>query len=266
MQIKTRAFVRSLPCCSLKMYAAVVVFVLLISGGHCRPQKTSPALLGALEAVQFLTTSSIEKRQTTAVPAYTTCITNGLQNFLASYPQDCASQFSAALGLTSGGSLNQDGLIAAYRLICQPRCGDPFIAFYNRCNAPRDVIDSVRGACTRNSAGRPCYELFGNLITDLGRVSANCNSQSTIACSSNCQNALSTFGSNSGCCINVANTTALNSISSFSAFQYSLWSGCGVNTPGFCNLETSSLSSANAPKFVKALFLLTLVVMAMLLV
>ena len=169
MQIKTRAFVRSLPCCSLKMYAAVVVglVVLLISGGHCRPQKTSPALLGALEAVQFLTTSSIEKRQTT-VPAYTTCITNGLQDFLANYPQDCASQFSAALGLTSGGSLNQDALIAAYRLICQPRCGDPFIAFYNRCNAPRDLIDSVRGACTRNSAGRLCYELFSNLITNLG--------------------------------------------------------------------------------------------------
>jgi len=239
--------------------------VLLISGGHCRPQKTSPALLGALEAVQFLATSSIEKRQTT-LPAYITCIRNGLQNFLASYPQDCASEFPAAFSFTSGGSLNQDALTAAYRLICQPRCGDPFIAFYNRCNVPRDLVDSVRGACARNSAGRLCYELVANLITDLTRVSANCNSQSTTACTSECQNALRTFGSNSGCCINIANTTTLNSISSFSTFQYSLWSGCGVNTPGFCNLETSSLSSANAPKFVKALFLLTLVVMAMLLV
>ena len=97
------------------MYAAVVVglVVLLISGGHCRPQKISPALLGALEAVQFLTTSSINKRQTT-IPAYTTCIKNGLQNFSANYPQDCGSEFSAALGLTSGGSLNQDALTAAY--------------------------------------------------------------------------------------------------------------------------------------------------------
>ena len=266
-KIKTCAFVRSLPCCSLKMYAAVVVglVVLLISGGHCRPQKTSPALFGALEAVQFLTTSSIEKRQTT-VPPYTTCITNGLQNFLATYPQDCTSQFSAALSLTTGGSLNQDAITAAYRLICQPRCGDPIIEFYNRCNAPRDLIDSVRGACARNSAGRLCYELVGNLITDLTRVSTNCNSQSTTACQSDCQNALTTLGSNSGCCINVLNVTAITSISPFTSLQYSLWSGCGVNTPGFCNLETSSLSSANAPKFVKALFLLTLVVMAMLLV
>ena len=247
------------------MHAAVVIglVALLISGGHCRPQKTSPALLGALEAVQFLTTSSIEKRQTT-VPAYTTCITNGLQNFLATYPQDCASQFSAALGLTTGGSVNQDAIIATYRLICQPRCGDPFIEFYNRCNAPRDLIDSVRGACARNSAGRLCYELFGNLLTDLTRVSTNCNMQSTTACSSECQNALSTFGSNSGCCINIINTTTFNSISSFSTFQYNLWSGCGVNTPGFCNLETSSLSSAKVPIFVKTFFLLTLIVMAML--
>ena len=234
--------------------------MLLISGGHCGPQKISPALLGALEAVQFL-----EKRQTT-IPAYTTCIKNGLQNFSANYSQDCGSEFSAALGLTSGGSLNQDAITAAYRLICQPRCGDPIIEFYNRCNAPRDLIDSVRGACTRNSAGRLCYELVGNLLTDLTRVSTNCNMQSTTACSSECQNALSTFGSNSGCCINIKNTTTFNSTSSFFTFQYNLWSGCGVNTPGFCNLETSSLSSANVPKFVKALFLLTLVVMAMLLV
>ena len=241
--------------------------MLLISGGHCRPQKTSPALLGALEAMQFLATSSVEKRQTTN-PAYITCIANGLQDLVADSPQDCASAFSVATNpasIVSGGSVNQDAITAAYRLICQPRCGDPLIALYNRCNAPRFSIDSVRGTCARNSAGRLCYELVSNLITDLTRVSTNCNMQSTTACTSECQNALRTFGSDSGCCINVLNVTALTSISPFTSLQYSLWSGCGVNTPGFCNLETSSLSSAKVPKFVKALFLLTLIVMAMLL-
>ena len=233
--------------------------MLLIPGGHCRPQtETSSALQGVLEAVQFLTTSSIEKRQTT-IPAYTTCITNGLQDFLASYPQDCMSAFSS---FVSGGSVNLDAITALYRLMCQPRCGDPFIAFYQRCNAPQDVIDSVRRACVRDSAGRLCYELVGNLVTDLTRVSTNCNSQSSTACTSNCRNALTTFGSNSGCCINTGNITAT---STFTAYQYSVWSGCGVDTPGFCNLETSSLSSAGVPKFVKVLFLLTLVVMTMLL-
>ena len=233
--------------------------MLLIPGGHCRPQtETSSALQGVLEAVQFLTTSSIDKRQTT-IPAYTTCITNGLQDFLASYPQDCMSAFSSVSNIVSGGSVNLDAITALYRLMCQPRCGDPFIAFYRRCNAPQDVIDSVRRACVRDSAGRLCYELVGNLVTDLTRVLTNCNSQSSTACTSNCRNALTTFGSNGGCCINIANNTALTS------YQYSVWSGCGVDTPGFCNLETSSLSSAGVPKFVKVLFLLTLIVVAMLL-
>ena len=268
LSIKTRAFLRSLHCLSLKMYAAVIVglVVLLIPSGHCRPQKTSSALQGVLEAVQLLTTSSIDKRQT--IPAYATCITNGLRDVIANSPQDCASAFSLVTNpstIFSGGALNLDAITTAYRVFCQPSCGDLLIAFYNRCNAPRDAIDAFRGACARNSAGRLCYELTANLVTDLTQILTDCNSQSSTNCTSNCRNALTTFGSNSGCCINIANNTALTSISSFTAYQYSVWSGCGVDTPGFCDLETSSLSSAGVPKFVKTLFLLTLIVMAMLL-
>ena len=54
------------------MNAAVIVglSVLLISGGHCKPEVPSSALQGALKEVQFLTTNSIHKRQVTpAVPA-----------------------------------------------------------------------------------------------------------------------------------------------------------------------------------------------------
>ena len=235
--------------------------MLLIPGGHCQPQKTSSALQGVLEAVQFLT-GSIDKRQI-ATPAYTTCIANDLKDVIANSPQDCVSAFSLLTNpnsLTSGGTINQDTITAAYRLFCQPRCGDPLIALYNRCNAPRDVIDYLRRTCARNGAGRLCYELLGNLVTDVTRASTNCNSQS---CTSTCRNALTTFRSNSGCCINIVNITTLTPI--FTVYQYSVWSGCGVDTPGFCNLETSSLSSAGVPKFVNALFLLTLIVMAMLL-
>ena len=123
-----------------------------------------------------------------------------------------------------------------------------------------------------NNAGRFCYEQFGSIITDVTRVAFNCTSNSN--CTTTCQNALTTFGSNSGCCINIFNIMTLTNISPFTALQNSLWSRCGVNTPGFCNLEASTLgsteapttpSSAGVPKFVKALFLLTLIVMAMLL-
>jgi len=247
------------------MYAAVIVglVVLLISGGHCRPQKTSSALLGALEAVQFLTTSSIHKRQTT-VPAYATCLANNLQDFIASYPQDCASEINAATSsIASNSSPVQDAITAAYRLICQPRCGDPLIAYYRQCNTPQNIIDAQRAFCTRNDANVLCYEQVGSIITDLTRVASNCISPPN--CTAGCQNALTTSARNSGCCINIYNTTLTTSISPFTALQNNLWSRCDVDTPGFCNLERSTLSSAGGPVFVKVLFLLTLTVMAVLL-
>jgi len=247
------------------MNAAVVVglVVLLISGGHCRPQKTSSALLGALEAVQFLTTSSIHKRQTT-IPAYITCIANNLQDFIANYPQDCASQIVAAISsIVSNGSLDQDAITAAYRLTCQPRCGDPLIAYYRQCNTPQNIIDAERALCTRNDANVLCYEQVGSIITDLTRVASNCISPPN--CTADCQNALTTSARNSGCCINIYNTTLTTSISPFTALQNNLWSRCDVDTPEFCNLERSTLSSAGGPVFVKVLFLLTLAVMAVLL-
>ena len=237
--------------------------MLLITGGHCQLKVTSPALRGALEAGPFLTKSSINKRQTT--PAYATCITNNLQSFLANYPQNCTSRSNiVALSSALQGSLiNSADITTAYGSICEPRCGNPLIAYYIRCNAPQEVIDAVRSGCARNDAGRLCYEQVASSIFDIIRASSICNSRST--CRANCRNALNTASSNSGCCINVLNITTLTRISQFTALQNSVWSGCGVDTPGFCNLETSTLSSAEAPKFVKVLFLLTLVVMAMLL-
>lgn len=248
------------------MYAAVVVglVVLLISSGHCRPQKTSSALPGALEAVQFLTTSSIHKRQTT-IPAYVTCFANNLQDFIANYPQDCASEIAAATSSIASinGSLGQDAITAAYRLICQPRCGDPLIAYYRQCNTPQNIIDALRAFCTRIDANVLCYEQVGSIITDLTQVALNCISPSN--CTADCQNVLTTSARNSGCCINVYNITLITSISPFTALQNNLWSRCDVDTPGFCNLERSTLSSAGGPVFVKVLFLLTLAVMAVLL-
>ena len=207
-------------------------------------------------------TSSIDKHQT--IPAYATCITNGLQDFLANYPQDCASEIATATSsIIRSGSLDQAVYTAAYRLICQPRCGNPIIAYYRQCNTPQDIIDSMRALCTRNDANVLCYEQVSTIISDLTQVASNCISPST--CTAGCQNALTTSERNSGCCINIYNITVATGISPFTALQNNLWSGCGVDTPGFCNLERSTLSSAGGPTFVKALFLLTLAVMAMLL-
>ena len=249
------------------MNAAVIVglSVLLISGGHCKPGVTSSALQGALEEVQFLTTYSIHKRQVT--PAVSLCVPN-LQDFRTNYPQDCATELTTVL--TAIQTLNISAITAAYRVVCEPRCGNPAIRFYNQCNASQEVIDSLRGLCTRNNAGRFCYEQISSMVTDVTQAGTDCASNSN--CTTACQNALTTFGNNSGCCINTFNITTLTNTFPFTALQNSLWSRCGVDTPGFCNLETSTLSSteapttqsyAEAPKFVKALFVLTLVVMSM---
>ena len=251
------------------MNAAVIVSlsVLLISGGHCQPEVTSLAFQGTLEQVQFLTTNSIHKRQVT--PAVATCVPT-LQDFSTNYPQDCATALTTVL--TALQNPNVSAVTEAYRVVCEPRCGNPAIGFYNQCNASQVVIDSLRGLCTMNNAGRFCYEQFGSIITDVTQVTFNCSSNSN--CTATCQNALTTIGSNSGCCINIFNITTLTNISPFNALQNSLWSRCGVDTPGFCNLEASTLGSTEVPttpssaetlKFVPALFLLTLIVIAMLL-
>ena len=249
------------------MNAAVIVglSVLLISGGHCKPEVTSSPLQGALEEVHFLTTNSIHKRQVT--PAVSLCVPN-LQDFRSTYPQDCATELTTVL--TVFQTLNLTGVTAAYRVVCEPRCGNPAIGFYNQCNASQVDIDSLRGLCTRNNAGKFCYEQITSMSTDITQAGMDCASNSN--CTTACQNALTTFGNNSGCCINTLNITTLANTFPFTALQNSLWSRCGVDTPGFCNLETSTLgsteapttqSSAEAPKFVKTLFLLTLVVMSM---
>ena len=242
------------------MNAALIVGLaaLLISCGHCRPQVTSSALQGALEAVNFLTMSSIQKRQSGITIG--NCDRNELANIFQNYPQDCVSALGN-LDLTTIRNGNVNAITAAYEVICRPRCGNPIITFYNRCGFSQ-FTGIVRGLCSRNSAGTSCYEEFGSIASRETQVTSNCNFQSS-TCTAACQNALTNYG-RSGCCINVFNTTSLTG-STPASFQNSLWSGCGVNTPGFCDLETSSLSSADEPKAIKVIFMLTLIAMAMLL-
>ena len=245
------------------MNAAVTIVglvALLISGGQCRPQESS-AFQGALKAVQFLTTSSINKRQTGITIG--SCNMTQLQNIFANYPRDCLAEVT---NLDQSGILNQNpaALTEAYMLICQPRCGNPLITVYSRCGLPQ-LTGILRGLCSRNAAGTVCYEDFIRAIPDANRVTSSCNFTSS-SCTSGCQAALRTYSDNSGCCINVLNNTVFSSLgSTLDTLSNNLWSRCGIDTPGFCNLQTSTLSSAESPNFVKALLLLTLVVMGMLL-
>ena len=247
------------------MNAAGIVFltVLLIPGGHCRPQVTSSALQGALEALQFLSTSSVAKRQTSI---FGTCSRNQVANIFANYPRDCAAQLGN-LDVSGILGLNAAALTATYRIICQPRCGNPIITFYSRCGFSQ-YIGVTRGVCTRDDAGVFCYEKFNTLVPNEQAVMTQCRlpRSSFQVCTTGCQSALITWRNENGCCINILNSTVFStSGSTYATFSNNLWSSCGVGTPGFCNIHTSSLNVAQAPTFVKGLLLLTFIVMAVLL-
>ena len=249
------------------MNAAGVVFltVLLVPGGHCRPQVTASALQGALEAVQLLSTigSSVNTKRQTSI--FGTCSRSQVANIYANYPRDCFAQVRN-LDLSGIFSLNANAVTAGYRFICQPRCGNPMITFYSRCGFSQ-YIGIVRAMCTRNDAGVFCYEKFNTLLTDEQRVITQCGlpRSSFQDCTTGCQSALITWRSENGCCINVLNNTDFRASGAIVTLSNNLWSSCGVGTPGFCNVNTSSLNVAQAPTFVKGLLLLTAIVMAMLL-
>lgn len=228
----------------------------MIPCGHCRPEVNFSDLHFPLETLQMLTMGSIDKRQTTTIGM---CTAGELQQIFANYPQECGSGLSM---LDVSSVLNQNrvsAVIAAYRVICQPRCGNPFITFYNRCGL--SLYGSVvRGLCSKNEADMFCYEGLETIITDTTRAASSCSSRRS-PCTSNCRMSLTTFRNNNGCCLNVFNSTVYSSSSVIiPIYEPDLWSGCGVNTPGFCDLQTSSLSAAERPYFVRVLILLTLIV------
>lgn len=241
------------------MKAVIVLFLAAqLLCGTCRPQATLSALQ-PLEMFQGLLTGSVNKRQIT----FGTCTTAEIQQIFANYPQDCLSELGR---LDVSAILNQHipTLIAAYRVICDPRCGNPAISFYNQCGL--SLYSSIlRSLCSRNDAGGLCYEDFGTLIPDSNRVTANCIPRFS-TCTSSCQNSLTTLRNNNECCVNIFNNTVYSSNSFISpVLDNDLWSDCGVATPSFCDLQTSSLSAAEGLYFVKVLSLLTLVVTAVLL-
>jgi len=164
--------------------------------------------------------------------------------------------------------LNQDvpTLIAGYRIICEPRCGNPIITFYNRCGLSR-FSGVLRSFCSRNDAGGFCYEDFGTLIPNSNSVARSCIPRVS-TCTTSCQSSLTAFRNSNGCCLNILNNTVFSSgANSFilPTLDNDLWSDCGVDTPGFCDIQTSSLSAAEGPFFAKVFYLLTLAVTAVLL-
>ena len=246
---------------SMIMNAAAITLVLcaqvvLIPCGLCRPQVTSSDLLHSLGTSQALRPSrSFQKRQTACE--------NATQRFIQNYPQECMPQFGMQLSFSL--LLDQDGstLTTAFRAICQHICVTHFLHFFTQCQLSLQA-EALMGLCAQNTDGRSCYEDFSQLIPDVNEIRWNCTADpSSSTCTPSCQNAIRTSVRN-GCCVNVFNSSVFSPNSmNLPAYEYDLWSGCNVTTPGFCLTRTDAAEATNSAKI---LFLLTLTAMAMLLV
>lgn len=251
----------NLRLCSMIMNAAVITLVLcaqvvLIPCGLCRPQVTSSDLLHSLGTSQALQPSrSVQKRQTACE--------NATQRFTQNYPQECMPQFGMQLSFSL--LLDQDAstLTTAFMAICQQTCVTHFLHFFSQCQLSLQA-EALIGLCAQNTDGRSCYEDFSQLIPDVNEIRWNCTADpSSSTCTPSCRNALLTSVRN-GCCVNVFNSSVFSPNSmNLPAYEYDLWSGCNVTTPGFC-LTPGAAEATDSVKIL--LFLLTLTAMAMLLV
>ena len=110
----------------------------------------------------------------------------------------------------------------------------------------RVVVDS----CSINANSEFCAAVIGSdVITSsvssdplLESLIMNCDSSSSISCSSSCRSAVTNIANSYGCCVSIVNDTD----SQIPQLSYSVWSSCGLETPGVC--ATSTLSSAATMK------------------
>ena len=239
------------------MKTAVIVFVvcahaLLIPCGLCRPQVTSSDLLHSLGTSRVLRPSrSVKKRQTACQ--------NASQQFTQNCPKDCLTHFG--LQLSFSVILDQYGaaLTTAFSTICKQRCVTYFLDFFDQCKLALQA-EALKRLCAKNTYGTSCYEDFSQLIPDVNELRWNCTGSNS-TCKPICRSALRRSVRN-GCCVNAFNSSVFSSNTmDIAAYEYDLWSDCGVPSPGFCSTD-----AAEATYFVKIVFLLTLTAMAMLLI
>ena len=220
--------------------------------------KKSPLSGATLHAHTNFVARSVEPRQA----VFGTCTLEELVDLSRAVPQDCNDDIAAITGGDLSGlfddilNRNPATLTAIYRVFCQPRCGNPILQTFLSCSL-NPIADAARYLCSTNAAGSQCFELFDPLLADANQAAPSCSrSVSTFSCSFSCSSALTTLRDNSGCCVNFLNNSAVlvTQSSVLSTLEFELWERCSVITPGFCNLETSSISSAVAVLLSKILF------------
>lgn len=172
-----------------------------------------------------------------------TCTADDLSRI---FPTNCADEF-ATIGTNPDFANDPD----AIRVLCDTGCLDPVLQFFDEClegtDFGFDLPTLLREYCASNANGQRCADIQALTNQTTTVIGASCLSATGGIpdgnCSAACVTALENSNSLVDCCVNVANVTGLNQLPGLSTIvSYELWSGCGVQTPGFC-------SSAAAVRF-----------------
>ena len=140
-----------------------------------------------------------------------------------------------------------DEIMSFYNATCEPECIKALVDFGDKCNIDIQVNKlSLRYDCAENDNGVRCYHLAVNSNGVMYDVYANCMDMST-TCSAACRRAIVAFRDTHGCCVNALYNSTLfendellqNTVfytKRMGVANYSLWSSCGVETPGHCDV------------------------------
>ena len=222
---------------STKMMKFVTVLLLVAAVGftaaaEVKIQQRLPAVVGIANSFRSYVFLSQTGAQTTrqAQPSCT-------QNILDVVPQDCING-ATAVNDELLEKLDPATFKALGDVICQPRCGDPYIEYSRNClggQGGQQIIDGFVQFCGINSQGKSCYS--EDVISAL-RV-PGFGSCKTDPSSCNCPTIQAGIDS-VGCCINIVDGGGILDITGM------LQEVCSsLNIPEPC--VESSLSGAVAP-------------------
>jgi len=178
---------------------------------------------------------SIQRRQ------FNSCTQVQLENIFDGYSSDCPS-VNRSTGLTVLtdiiASITQSGAL------CAPQCNPAIARYFSECSSGA-LVEVFIQFCGTNANNESCYNLTNTLATDAATVQLSCPTSGS-SCSSSCQSSILTYRNNSGCCVNVFNSSTLINFPGVATLNFaaannnSLWVSCSVETPGLCTQSTVS--------------------------
>ena len=191
-------------------------------------------------------------------PILRNCSASEEQEFRRAFEQECIDTFDNATDFTNFATflLRPVDPIHYVRLCSEP-CLPSVLEHVRGCYGVNDGLAALyEGACLFNQDGTMCYTATFNSLgmsswqTDARAECYNNFTQFvtpvlTETCSNECASALRQVRDELGCCLNaIYNNSFVGEHLPFA--DYSLWSNCGLESPGFCAQPPASAGAKSA--------------------